>query len=138
MYRAIMFAPSPLSRADREAVAVAVSVTNRCEYCLRHHGRSLRLLTKDGALVEALWRDPATAPVEPRLRAMLDFAIQFTRAPSETGAAQVSRLRDVGLDDRAILDLCQVVAYFNFVNRMAHGLGVELEEDFENGEARAV
>ena len=39
----------------------------------------------------------------------------------------VQRLRDVGFDDTAILDICQVVSYYNYVNRLADGLGVELE-----------
>lgn len=63
---------------------------------------------------------------------MLDFAIRLTRAPSETGDEDVGRLRAANLDDREIVDLCQVVAYFNFVNRLAEGLGVELEHDFED------
>lgn len=58
---------------------------------------------------------------------MIDFALQLTR--SRTTADHVESLRAAGLDDRAILDLCQVVAYFNFVNRMADGLGVEMEAD---------
>lgn len=41
--------------------------------------------------------------------------------------ADIQRLRDAGLEDRAILDLCQVTGYFAYVNRMADGLGVELE-----------
>ncbi len=96
---------------------------------MHHHGRSLRLLTKSDAFVDALARDPAAASLEPRLRAMVDFAIALTRSPSERSAERIDRLRAAGLDDRAILDLCQVVAYFNFVNRMAEGLGVELEPD---------
>ncbi len=58
---------------------------------------------------------------------MIDFAVQLTRAPSATSDAHVGSLRAAGLDDRSILDLCQVVSYFNFVNRMAEGLGVEIE-----------
>lgn len=63
---------------------------------------------------------------------MLDFAIRLTRAPSEMRDANVARLHAAGLDDREVVDLCQVVAYFNFVNRLAEGLGVELEQDFED------
>jgi uncharacterized peroxidase-related enzyme len=77
-----------------------------------------------------------TAEVEPRLRAMIDFAVWLTLRPSWTTDAHVAALRAAGLDDRAILDLCQVVAYFNFVNRMAEGLGVELEEDSKDDAAR--
>lgn len=58
---------------------------------------------------------------------MIDYALRLTVNPSQVDAGALEPLRAAGLDDRAILDLCQVVAYFNFVNRMAHGLGVELE-----------
>jgi len=59
----------------------------------------------------------------------------LTLTPGEMGDGDVERLREVGFDEVAILDICQVVSYFNYVNRMADGLGVELEarwreEDF--------
>ena len=46
----------------------------------------------------------------------------------------MAALRNAGLDDRGILDTCQIVAYFNFVTRMAEGLGVELEEYWAESE----
>ncbi len=58
---------------------------------------------------------------------MLDYAVKLTRTPGEMGEGDVERLREVGFDQVAILDICQVVSYFNYVNRMADGLGVELE-----------
>ena len=63
----------------------------------------------------------------PADRAMLDYAVKLTRAPGEVVAADVAALRGHGFDDRAIHDLCAVVAYYAFVNRIADGLGVELE-----------
>lgn len=59
---------------------------------------------------------------------MLDYAVKLTRSPAAMGAGDAERLRQVGFDDGAILDVCQVVAYYNYVNRLADGLGVELEE----------
>lgn len=58
---------------------------------------------------------------------MLEYADKLTRTPSAMTAADVARLRTVGFDDRAIHDVCAIVAYFAFVNRIADGLGVELE-----------
>lgn len=63
-------------------------------------------------------------------RAMLDYARKLTRAPHTVREADVGLLRAAGFDDRAIHDICTVTAYFAFVNRMADGLGVELEERF--------
>lgn len=59
---------------------------------------------------------------------MLEYAWKLTRSPEAMGEADVSALRDAGFDDTAILDVCQITAYFNFVNRLADGLGVELED----------
>ena len=58
---------------------------------------------------------------------MLEYAEKLTRTPGAMAAADVSVLRAVGFDDRAIHDVCTIVAYFAFVNRIADGLGVELE-----------
>jgi uncharacterized peroxidase-related enzyme len=78
-------------------------------------------------LVGALIRDFRAAAIEPETRAMLVYADKLTRTPGEMVASDVAALRAVGLDDRAIHDLCAIVAYFAFVNRIADGLGVELE-----------
>ena len=58
---------------------------------------------------------------------MLDYAVKLTLTPGEMGDGDVERLREVGFDQTAILDICQVVSYYNYVNRLADGLGVELE-----------
>jgi uncharacterized peroxidase-related enzyme len=61
-------------------------------------------------------------------RALVTYAEKLTREPAAVDAADIERLRAAGFDDRAIHDLCAIVAYFAFVNRIADGLGVELEE----------
>lgn len=58
---------------------------------------------------------------------MLDYAVKLTRAPDTMSETDITHLRDAGLSDAEILDTCQVASYYNFVNRMAQGLGVELE-----------
>ena len=58
---------------------------------------------------------------------MLRYALKLTRAPGEVTEEDVDGLRAHGFDDRAIHDLCHVASYYNYVNRMADGLGVELE-----------
>ena len=59
---------------------------------------------------------------------MCDHAEQLSRDPAGTGPAGVERLRQAGLSDRAIHDATQVIAYFNYINRIADGLGVEQED----------
>ena len=63
---------------------------------------------------------------EPEL-ALLAYADALTRDPSSVSKADIEKLRTAGWDDRAIHDACTVIAYYAFVNRIANGLGVELE-----------
>ena len=58
---------------------------------------------------------------------MLDYAVKLTRAPDTMSETDVTQLRHAGMSDVEILDTCQLASYYNFVNRMAQGLGVELE-----------
>jgi uncharacterized peroxidase-related enzyme len=79
-------------------------------------------------LVAALAEDPARAPLSDADRAMLAYAAKLTRSPAEMCSEDAAALRAAGFDDRAIHDICAITAYFAFVNRIADGLGVELEE----------
>lgn len=102
---------------------------------MRHHGAGLRRLLTVGkieqreqdSLLAALESDHRQAEVSAADRAMLDYAVKLTRAAHEIEAADIEALRRNGFDDRGIHDICAIVAYFAFVNRIADGLGVELE-----------
>ena len=93
-----------------------------------HHGRGLRSILQDDALVDAIANDPDGAPLDAPDRALLDYALKLTRTPGAMAAADVESLRAHDFGDAAIHEICAVTAYFAFVNRMADGLGVELEE----------
>ncbi len=103
---------------------------------MHHHGAGLRrILTAAGAaeaeqnaLVGALTMadfDFAGWPAADR--ELIAYADKLTRTPAAVTAGDADRLRAAGFDDRAIHDLCAIVGYFAFVNRIADGLGVELE-----------
>ena len=94
-----------------------------------HHARGLSRETRDPALVEAIKKDYRSAPIHDADRVMLDYADKLTRTPWEVGEVDITRLRDAGFDDRAIHDVALVAGYFAFVNRVADGLGVQLESD---------
>ena len=81
-------------------------------------------------LLSALAKDHAQAALEARQRAMLDYALKLTRTPGKIAKGDVDTLRAAGFDDRAVHDICAITAYFAFVNRVADGLGVELEPRF--------
>ena len=65
---------------------------------------------------------------------MLDYAIKLTRDPGGMTAVDTNALRSAGFGDAAILDICQVTSYYNYVNRLADGLGVELEDHWEGAD----
>ena len=93
-----------------------------------HHSRGLLRFVKKPELVEALKTDYRSAELTLRQRAMLDYADKLTREPWAVAESDLLPLRDAGLDDRGILDLNQAVAYFAYVNRVADGLGVVVDE----------
>lgn len=79
------------------------------------------------ALIGQLQIDYRDAPLAPRDRVMLDYAIKLTRTPGAMTSDDMAPLRAHGFDDRAIHDICAITAYYAFVNRIADGLGVEVE-----------
>ena len=130
LYMAVMFGRSPLSRAQREMMAVVVSRANDCQYCQVHHCRALLHHWKDEERVEGLRADWESADLDSPDRELCRYAWSLSLDPGRAVEDRYApRLRAAGLSDRAILDATLVVSYFNFVNRMVTGLGVELEED---------
>lgn len=127
LYRTLMFGKGPLTRRQREMIAVVVSETNRCGYCVHHHGDSLYRLTKNKQLADQLKSDYHRAGLGKSVETMLDFAAQLTAKPGGDFSREVSTLKQVGFSDSEILHITLIVAYFNFVNRIANGLGVDLE-----------
>jgi uncharacterized peroxidase-related enzyme len=91
-------------------------------------------LTKNEALVAQLQTDYTTAPLNAADRAMLDYAAKLTLTPTAVTEADVQHLREVGFNDRAILDIVQIIAYYAYVNRIADGLGVSLEDYWQRGD----
>jgi uncharacterized peroxidase-related enzyme len=93
-----------------------------------HHGAGLRRLTGDEALVAALAADWRQADLASADRAMLAYVEKLTLRPWAMVEDDVVALRQQGFSDAAILDINQVTSYYAYVNRLADGLGVELED----------
>ena len=74
--------------------------------------------------------DYRQAGLEPRVRALCDFAVKLTATPASVGRDDVDALRAHGWDDVAISDAIQVIAYFNYINRIAEGVGTEDEPEW--------
>jgi uncharacterized peroxidase-related enzyme len=122
-YDELMKGDSGLTKAEREMIAVVVSVTNECAYCIAAHSAALRKLTKDPALADQVATDHRVADIPERMRMALDYAVQLTRSPQATTASDVERLRAAGWSDEDVMDIAEVTAMFNFSNRLASGLG---------------
>lgn len=80
--------------------------------------------------------DYTAAALSPADRALCDYAVKLTLSPSAMGPADIDRLRSLGFSDRAINDAVQVVAFFNYINRIAEGLGVDLEPEMPKPEQK--
>jgi uncharacterized peroxidase-related enzyme len=128
LYMTLMFGKSGLSRAEREAIAVVVSATNDCAYCVNHHAEALRRYVKDDEILEMLMTADGLETLEPRLSNIVRHAEKLTSAPSAMTESDLGELRAVGLSDGDVLDLTLIVGYFNFVNRIAQGLGVAFSD----------
>jgi uncharacterized peroxidase-related enzyme len=76
-----------------------------------------------------LIEDYRQADLTPRERALCDYAVRLTEDPGTIGAAELEPLRAHGLTDTDIHDAVQVISYFNYINRVADGLGTDLEPD---------
>ena len=94
------------------------------------HADDLRAEGATAELAEHAKHDYREAELTPRERALCDFAVKLTHAAAEVEQADVDALREQGLDDAAISDAIQVVGYFNYVTRVADGVGIEDEPDW--------
>ncbi|HEX3402936.1 MAG TPA: peroxidase-related enzyme [Acetobacteraceae bacterium] len=123
LFHAVMYAPRGLPRADRELATVVVSIINGCVYCSSVHARRFAELTKQPEIIQRLYNEGLGTALQPRQRAIVDFAAKLTRSPQEIGAADMAPLREVGMDDLQIHDLIHAVAMFANANRLMQTLG---------------
>ena len=115
----LMKGPSGLSRAEREAIVVAVSSENQCQYCMTAHGAALRILGKDAILAEQIANNWRTADLSPRWRAMLEFASRVNEPGFAADDAEIATMRAAGFSDDDVWDIAAIAAFFGFSNRMA-------------------
>ena len=84
-------------------------------------------MTLDKALVEALEKDYPNAPISQQDRVMLDYVIKVTKDATKVWRDDMDKLRAAGFDDRGILQITLIAAWFNYINRVADSLGVGRE-----------
>lgn len=83
--------------------------------------------TGNHTLVKHLKSDPANAPLEPQDKAMIDFALKLTREPSTVKRGDLELLKQRGFSEEQVVDIVLITCNFNFMDRLADGLGVELD-----------
>lgn len=83
--------------------------------------------TGDHTLVKHLKIDPANAPLDPADKAMIDFALKLTREPSSVKQQEIELLKQHGFSEEQVVDIVLITCTFNFMDRLADGLGVELD-----------
>jgi uncharacterized peroxidase-related enzyme len=81
-------------------------------------------VTLDGEMVKALEDDYKTAPISEQDRVMLDYVVQVTKDATRISPKDHERLRNVGFDDKGILQITLIASWFNYINRVADALGV--------------
>ncbi len=77
--------------------------------------------------MEALEKDYTTAPITGQERVMVDYVVKLTKDATRVWQDDIERLRAVGFDDRGILQITLIAAWFNYINRVADALGVGRE-----------
>ncbi|RPH92921.1 peroxidase [candidate division KSB1 bacterium] len=133
LFLATMESERGLSGLEREAIAVTVSAANECPYCLHHHADALRREGGGEDLVEALIEGVEPGAEPKRLRRIVYFARKLTLLPNSMSKKDVTDLELAGLSDAEILQTTQIAAYCNYVNRLAAGLGAEIERMKDEG-----
>lgn len=134
LYKATMHTkPNELSNRERELIAVCVSRSNLCDYCITHHQAGLARIVEDEDLAEEISRaavnEISSDKLTDRERAFCDYALKLTISPGIMEKNDIILLRKAGLTDAGILDLNQIVAYFAYANRTVNGLGVDAVGD---------
>ncbi|MGE0632900.1 MAG: carboxymuconolactone decarboxylase family protein [Pseudobdellovibrionaceae bacterium] len=118
LYKQILLADGlPLSRAERELLAVKTSEANKCPYCIGHHQSALNNQTPNSI-------------TQDRADALQNLAETLTLAMWKASALKESFLA-VGFSEAEWQHAVMVVSYFNFVNRCAHAMDLELEENYQ-------
>ena len=119
-----------LSAAEREMIAVVVSMENGCLYCLVAHGAALREALRDPILADRITLDYRRAGLDERLTAILDYAVKITKEPLDCSPTDLDRLKSFGLSDVACWDIVEIASMYNFTNRMSLACGKIPNEEY--------
>lgn len=124
---AVLRGDGALSVKERELIAAYVSGLNACSFCYGSHKIYAVAFGVDEGVLDALVADLDTAPVEARLRPLLAYAQKLNTLPSRLTDRDAQAVLEAGWSEQALVELVQVCAMFNFMNRLIEGTGVNFD-----------
>ena len=101
------------------------------------HEKDLRAVVESDGQRQAVQEDYRSAGLTAREVALLDFAVKLTKTPSGTRRQDLDALRGHGFTDEQLVDAVHCIGYFNFINRVLDGLGVDPEPSMRYGKEGA-
>lgn len=130
--QALLRGQSSLTPAEREIIAMYVSLQNECHFCRNAHASTAKhLLGKKAAIVDSICSDFRQAPISPRLKALLGIADKVRNGGKCVTDEDVAFARIYGADDKAIHDTVLIAAAFCMFNRYVDGLATWTPEEPE-------
>ncbi len=127
---ALMEKPATLSKAEREMIVVATSGVNQCQYCVVAHGAILRIRAKNPLIADQVAINHRKADLEPRQKAMLDFALKVAVRSHAIDDADYEELKSHGFSDDDAWDIAAIAAMFAMSNRLANAFSIRPNEEF--------
>jgi uncharacterized peroxidase-related enzyme len=127
---ALMEKPGGLSKAEREMIVVATSGVNQCQYCVVAHGAILRIRAKNPLIADQVAINHRKADLEPRQKAMLDFAVKVAERSYAIDDADYEALKRHGFSDDDAWDIVAIAALFAMSNRLANAFSIRPNEEF--------
>jgi uncharacterized peroxidase-related enzyme len=127
---ALMEKPGSLSKAEREMIVVATSGVNQCQYCVVAHGAILRIRAKNPLIADQVAINHRKADLEPRQKAMLDFAIKVAERSHAIDDKDYAELKSHGFSDDDAWDIAAIAAMFAMSNRLANAFSIRPNDEF--------
>ena len=127
---ALMEKPGGLSKAEREMIVVATSGLNQCQYCVVAHGAILRIRAKNPFVADQVAINHRKADLEPRQKAMLDFAVKVAERSHAIDDKDYAELKSHGFSDDDAWDIAAIAAFFALSNRMANVTAMRPNDEF--------
>ncbi|MGA8444312.1 MAG: peroxidase-related enzyme [Roseiarcus sp.] len=127
---ALMEKPGGLSKAEREMIVVATSGVNQCQYCVVAHGAILRIRAKNPLIADQVAINHRKADLEPRRKAMLDFALKVAERSHAIDDKDYAELESHGFSDDDAWDIAAIAAMFAMSNRLANAFSIRPNDEF--------